>query len=232
MRRASTALVVAVTVTGPLAIVTPAPAEDIEAVALGPRPLYLVDDMDKSDLQATLRRCAAGPFARTDFSIGHRGAPLQFPEHTEESYRAAARMGAGILECDVTFTKDKELVCRHSQCDLHTTTNILAVPELAAKCRQPFTPADPQLGTPASAMCCTSDITLAEFKSLEGRMDAADPAATTVAEYLSGTESWRTDLYSPGTLLTVNRDRPPLAARRSPVRPGRGRSTGAAPLGR
>ena len=202
MRRASTALVVAVTVTGPLAIVTPAPAEDIEAVALGPRPLYLVDDMDKSDLQATLRRCAAGPFARTDFSIGHRGAPLQFPEHTEESYRAAARMGAGILECDVIFTKDKELVCRHAQCDLHATTNILAVPELAAKCRQPFTPADPQLGTPASAMCCTSDITLAEFKSLEGRMDAVDPAATTVAEYLSGTESWRTDLYSPGTLLS------------------------------
>jgi glycerophosphoryl diester phosphodiesterase len=177
-------------------------AEDVEAVLLGPRPLYLVDDMDESDLRATLRRCAAGPFERTDFSIGHRGAPLQFPEHTAESYRAAARMGAGILECDVTFTKDRELVCRHSQCDLHTTTNILAVPELAAKCSQPFAPADPQLGTPAAAMCCTSDITLAEFKRLEGRMDASDPAATTVAQYLSGTESWRTDLYSPGTLLS------------------------------
>ena len=25
----------------------------------------------------------------------------------------------------VTFTKDRELVCRHAQCDLHTTTNIL-----------------------------------------------------------------------------------------------------------
>jgi len=49
-----------------------------------------------------------------DFSIGHRGAALQFPEHTRESYVAAARMGAGILECDVTFTKDRELVCRHS----------------------------------------------------------------------------------------------------------------------
>jgi glycerophosphoryl diester phosphodiesterase len=169
---------------------------------LGPRPLYLVDDMDESELKAMLRRCAAGPFERTDFSIGHRGAPLQFPEHTEESYRAAARMGAGIVECDVTFTKDRELVCRHSQCDLHSTTNILAVPELAARCRQPFTPADPQLGTPASAMCCTSDLTLAEFKTLEGRMDASDPAATTVADYLRGTESWRTDLYSPGTLLS------------------------------
>ena len=52
-------------------------------------------------------------------------------------------MGAGIIECDVTFTKDRELVCRHSQCDLHTTTNILTVPELAAKCTQAFSPADP-----------------------------------------------------------------------------------------
>jgi glycerophosphoryl diester phosphodiesterase len=196
------ALVVAVALSAPPTIAARGLAADGEAVLLGPRPLYLVDDMDESELKAMLRRCAAGPFERTDFSIGHRGAPLQFPEHTEESYRAAARMGAGILECDVTFTKDRELVCRHSQCDLHSTTNILAVPELAARCRQPFTPADPQLGTPASAMCCTSDLTLAEFKTLEGRMDASDPAATTVADYLRGTESWRTDLYSPGTLLS------------------------------
>lgn len=188
-----------------VALLTTAPralAEEAGAVLLGPRPLYLVDAMDESDLQATLRRCAAGPFERTAFSIGHRGAPLQFPEHTEESYRAAARMGAGILECDVTFTKDKELVCRHSQCDLHATTNILAVPELAAKCTRPFTPADPQFGTAASAMCCTSDITLAEFKTLKGKMDASDPAATTVEQYLGGTADWRTDLYSPGTLLS------------------------------
>ena len=31
-------------------------------------------------------------FSATGFSIGHRGAPLQFPEHTRESYEAAARM--------------------------------------------------------------------------------------------------------------------------------------------
>ncbi|TMP65107.1 glycerophosphodiester phosphodiesterase, partial [Pseudoalteromonas sp. S1609] len=105
------------------------------------------------------------------FSIGHRGAPMQYPEHTKESYIAAARMGAGIVECDVTFTNDKELVCRHSQCDLHTTTNILAIPELAAKCSEPFTPANSNSGTPASAKCCTSDISLAEFLTLEGKMD-------------------------------------------------------------
>ncbi len=92
-------------------------------VQVGPRPYFLVEDMDESALKRKLEQCAEGPFYKTDFSIGHRGAPLQFPEHTQESYEAAARMGAGILECDVTFTKDRQLVCRHSQCDLHTTTN-------------------------------------------------------------------------------------------------------------
>jgi glycerophosphoryl diester phosphodiesterase len=116
-------------------------------------------------------------------------------------------MGAGILECDVTFTKDRQLVCRHSQCDLHTTTNILGTP-LAAKCSEPFAPArfDPTTGgriADASAKCCTSDITLAEFKTLCGKMDAADPNATTVEEYLGGTPNWRTDLYARcGTLLS------------------------------
>lgn len=100
------------------------------AIQLGPRPFYLVENMDEGTLKTQLLSCAEGPFQKSDFSIGHRGAPLAFPEHTEESYRAAAKMGAGIQECDVTFTKDRELVCRHSQCDLHTTTNILAIPEL------------------------------------------------------------------------------------------------------
>ena len=176
--------------------------------SLGPRPLYLVDDMENSPLKDTLSECSAGPFYTTDFSIGHRGAAMQFPEHTRESYIAAARMGAGIIECDVTFTKDKELVCRHSQCDLHTTTNILAVPELAAKCSEPFSPAefDPATGKitkKASAKCCTSDLTLKEFKSLKGKMDAANSEATTVEQYMNATASWRTDLYTArGTLVT------------------------------
>lgn len=173
------------------------------SVQLGPRPFYLVNDMDEGPLKRKLSRCENGPFYKSDFSIGHRGAPLQFPEHTKESYVAAAKMGAGILECDVTFTKDRELVCRHSQCDLHTTTNILAIPELAAKCTEPFSPADPATGKSASALCCTSDITLAEFKTLCGKMDASDPSATTVEEYLGGTANWRTDLYSTcGTVLS------------------------------
>jgi glycerophosphoryl diester phosphodiesterase len=186
------------------------PEDEMEQrVQLGPRPYYLVDDMDHSELKVALEQCAEGPFYKTDFSIGHRGAGLQFPEHTQESYEAAARMGAGILECDVTFTQDKELVCRHSQCDLHTTTNILAIPELAAKCSEGFTPAvfDEETGEllePASARCCTSDITLDEFKMLRGKMDASNSNATTVEEYMGGTPNWRTDLYAAnsGTLLS------------------------------
>jgi len=178
-------------------------ASDGPAAQLGPRPFFLIDDMDDGALKETLKQCEAGPFHRTTFAIGHRGAAMQFPEHTRESYVAAARMGAGIVECDVTFTKDRQLVCRHSQCDLHTTTDILARPELAAKCTRPFTPANPAAGAKADAMCCTSDLTLAEFKSLRAKMDAGNADATTVEAYMDATPSWRTDLYAANaTLMT------------------------------
>ena len=184
-------------------------AEKPASVELGVRPFFLVDDMADSPLKQKLQQCAKrGEFTPRDFSIGHRGAPLQFPEHTVESYTAAARMGAGIVECDVTFTKDKELVCRHAQNDLHTTTNILVTP-LAAKCTTPFVPAtldaDGKVVTPAKAECRTSDITLAEFRTLRGKMDASNPAARTPQEYLGGTANFRTDLYAgptSGTLMT------------------------------
>ncbi|WP_434150555.1 glycerophosphodiester phosphodiesterase family protein [Methylocaldum gracile subsp. desertum] len=199
----------AMTAVFPGLFATASASDNSQSVQLGPRPFFLVNDMEDGELKNELRRCAKGPFKKTDFSIGHRGAALQFPEHTKESYEAAARMGAGILECDVTFTKDKELVCRHAQNDLHTTTNILAIPELAAKCTKPFTPAtfdaSGNLLTRATAECRTSDITLAEFKTLRGKMDASNPRARTVEEYLGGTANFRTDLYAgptSGTLLT------------------------------
>lgn len=116
-----------------------------QTVQLGPRPFYLVDGMSPSPLKERLEQCKDGPFRRSDFSIGHRGAALQFPEHTKQSYEAGARMGAGIVECDTTFTKDGELVCRHSECDLHTTTNIVAT-ELNAQCSVPWTGPDQDPG--------------------------------------------------------------------------------------
>ena len=118
-------------------------------------------------------------------------------------------MGAGILECDVTFTKDGELVCRHAQCDLHTTTNIL-VTRLARTCRVPFTPAvfddDGNRVTDATARCCTTDITLEQFKRLKGKMDAFNPNAATPEEFLGGTPSFRTDLYATGGTLLSHKE--------------------------
>jgi glycerophosphoryl diester phosphodiesterase len=190
-----------------LASILPAGAQTVPLLReaqIGPRPFYLVDKMKDGPLKTQLSQCT-GPFHKTDFSFGHRGAALQFPEHSRESYLAAARMGAGVIECDVTFTKDRQLVCRHSQCDLHTTTNILSVPALAAKCSQAFTPADPATGKKASAKCCTSDFTLAEFKTLSAKMDGFNPDATTPADYQNGTPRWRTDLYAnSGTLMTLD----------------------------
>jgi glycerophosphoryl diester phosphodiesterase len=168
-----------------------------QSIQLGARPLYLVQGMDAGPLKSRLLKCQNGPFRRTGFSIAHRGAPLQFPEHTKESYEAGARMGAGVVECDVTFTKDGQLVCRHDECDLHTTTNIVNT-ELNASCTTPWA------GAGSSPRCCASDITLAQFRTLKGKMDAANPAATTAAAYLGGTATWRTDLYTGrGTLLTL-----------------------------
>lgn len=164
-----------------------------DSVQLGPRPFYLVEGMDEGKLKDRLMKCENGPFYRTDFSIAHRGAAMQFPEHSDVSYRAGARMGAGIVECDVTFTGDGELVCRHSECDLHTTTNIVAT-DLNDKCSVPWTgPADEGHPPPK---CCTSDLSIGEFKSLEAKMDARNPNATTPEGYLGGTAGWRTDLYT------------------------------------
>ncbi|KAK6440469.1 hypothetical protein LTR95_003315 [Oleoguttula sp. CCFEE 5521] len=172
-------------------------------VELGPRPYYLVDNMDAGPLKDKLNSCKPQPKSTSSFSISHRGAPLEFPEHSKQGYNAAARMGAGIIECDVSFTSDRELVCRHSNCDLHYTTNILSKPELAAKCSSPFVPADPKNSSSmATAKCCTSDITLAEFKSLCAEMEATSLTATSIVPgtpyfgRIGTTPDYRTNMFS------------------------------------
>ena len=174
------------------------------AYSYGVRPFYLVNDMDESPLKDELLACKAQIPSKTDFSISHRGAPLQFPEHTYDSYVASAQMGAGISECDVAFTKDGELVCRHAQNDLHTTTNILAT-TLADQCTvPPIVDANGILTNAADIECRTSDISASEFKSLKGKMDAANPQAISISGYMNATAPWRTDLYSQnGELLTL-----------------------------
>ena len=171
------------------------------ALTYGQRPAYLVGKLPEGELKEKLSSCLGQTPERTDFSIGHRGAPLMFPEHTVQSNEAAARQGAGILECDVTFTKDKELVCRHAQNDLHTTTNILTT-DLASTCVAPFTPASGE--TEAAAECRTSEITLEEFRSLSPKMDAADVTAETPEAYQGGVAPFRTTLYADGAELMTH----------------------------
>ena len=153
--------------------------------------------MDDGPLKAKLQQCRRGPFRRTDFSIAHRGAPMRIPEHTREAYEAGARMGAGIVECDVTFTKDGELVCRHDECDLATTTDIVTT-GLNKSCSVPYA------GKGSGPRCCASDLTLAEFRTLKGKMESADPEAADAAGFLGGVPAWR---EAPdgirGTLLTL-----------------------------
>ncbi len=197
MRRAPAGLLACLDLAAaPAALSEPEPP-----LGLDPRPAWLVSRMQDGPLEEQLDACLGQPIRRTLFSIGHRGAPLMFPEHTAESNIAAAAQGAGILECDVTFTKELERVRRQAQNDLHTTTNILATP-LAATCIKPFTPAAGE--TPASAECRTSEITLAGFLTLEPKMDDRNPKAATVGDSMRSTNSWRTDLYRHGTTLLTH----------------------------
>ena len=174
-----------------LALLAPLAAWSAEIVAPRPdaRPVALVAGLAAGPLKTELSACVDRPVRRTKFALGHRGAPLRYPEHTRESYLAAAAQGAGIIECDVTFTRDQQLVCRHAQNDLHTTTDILLTP-LAARCTKPFRPAKfdaaGALVESAAADCRTSDITLAEFRTLRGKHDGFDPRAVSAEQYVRG----------------------------------------------
>ena len=98
-------------------------------VSIGPRPYFLINEMDDDDddgdnsnsgfkrpgLKRQLEKCThtLKTLQPSTFVLGHRGAALQFPEHTDRSHDGASRMGAGLVECDINLTKDRQLVCRH-----------------------------------------------------------------------------------------------------------------------
>lgn len=114
-------------------------------------------------MKSSLQTCR-DPLSPNRFSLAHRGVPLVYPEHTNEGYTQALALGAQWIECDVVATRDMELVCRHDQCDLAETTNILSIPDLAAKCSVP------------GKVCCAYDLTLAEYSRLCGvAYDASNP---------------------------------------------------------
>ena len=163
---------------------------------LGVRPFWLVERLEPGPLKDRLQACAAATadYSRSLLAVGHRGAALFFPEHTREGYLAAVRQGAGFVECDAVPTADGELVCRHSDRDLAETTNILSTP-LAAKCRKPFRPG-------RKPDCRTTDLTLAEFLTLEGWPEGRNEAARRPDDYYRAAPAWRTLAYSPGTVMS------------------------------
>ena len=157
------------------------------SIDIGNRPDELLSVLAEGELKNRLSTCDTTAVQRSNFSISHRGAPLRLPEHSREGYLAAVEQGAGIVECDVTFTNDAEPVCRHSQCDLHTTTNILDT-DLSASCS---VPPDHSSETPyANVRCCASDLSLAEFSTLRAKRDGANRNATSLEDYLAGTPDW------------------------------------------
>jgi glycerophosphoryl diester phosphodiesterase len=172
------------------------------AVAVRSAPAYLAENIDPGKFNDKLLNRESGPLQHADFSKGHFGAVLRTADHTQETYQAGARkagthMGAGIVECDVTFTKDGALVCRHAECDLHMTTNILTTP-LNNRCSVPGS------GSGSSPKCCTSDLTLAQFKTLKDKVDSSNPSATTVERFWGSAPSSRTDPHTGhGTLMTL-----------------------------
>ena len=171
---------------------------------VGARPRALVEELPDGALRERLSACLSAPARAGPRTIGHRGAPLRFPEHTREGYIAAVRLGASTVECDVTFTRDGALVCRHDACDLHRTTNVLQTP-LAARCSEPFRPARFQGGVrteAARARCCTTDLTREEFLTLRGRRDAVNDDARTVGDYLAPAPGEAAACRETGTLMT------------------------------
>jgi glycerophosphoryl diester phosphodiesterase len=61
--------------------------------------------------------------APAPFSVAHRGASAQAPEHTREAYRLALAQGADYVEQDLGLTSDGVLVCLHDL-SLERTTNV------------------------------------------------------------------------------------------------------------
>lgn len=53
------------------------------------------------------------PTGARPFAIAHRGGALLAPENTAEAFRAAAAIGADIVETDLRLSADGALVCLH-----------------------------------------------------------------------------------------------------------------------
>jgi hypothetical protein len=66
-------------------------------VQLGPRPFYLVDQLQEGELKNKLEACVADmkSYRHHDFSIGHRGAALQFMDASDPNATAVEALVRG-----------------------------------------------------------------------------------------------------------------------------------------
>lgn len=99
--------------------------------------------------------------------IAHRGASAYLPEHTLEAYRRAIELGADFIEPDVVATKDGELVVRHEP-NITATTDVSQRAEFASRKTTRLVDGVPETGW------FTTDLTLAELKTLRAKQPMAD----------------------------------------------------------
>jgi glycerophosphoryl diester phosphodiesterase len=77
----------------------PGKVTPVKRISLGPRPYWLVDQMDEGPLKTKLASCSEKEMKRSDWSISHRGGgTLQFPEHTHGSIMAGVSCPACLLK--------------------------------------------------------------------------------------------------------------------------------------
>jgi glycerophosphoryl diester phosphodiesterase len=110
---------------------------------------------------ALLLSCAfAGADSARPLIIGHRGASGYRPEHTLESYRLAAQMGADFIEPDLVSTRDGILIARHEN-EIGGTTD--------AADRFPDRKTSKTVDGQSITGWFTEDLTLAEIKTLRAK---------------------------------------------------------------
>lgn len=71
-------------------------------------------------------------YASKPLIIAHRGSSGTHPEHTLMAYEKAIAYGADLIECDISVTLDRHLVCLHESW-LNETTDVAQRPEFSGR---------------------------------------------------------------------------------------------------
>jgi glycerophosphoryl diester phosphodiesterase len=149
-------------------------------VQIGPRPYFLVDEMSDGPLKQELQACAAGKrvFRPRPSRSATAARPAVPRAHARELRgrrahgRRHRRVRRDLHQGQGTGLPPRaERPAHHHQHPGHAAGRQVHAALRAGHLRRRRQPADA-----GRAECRTSDITLAEFKTLRGKMDAANPA--------------------------------------------------------